>query len=165
MQAVKNRGLSGKHRLSHHRSRAARLHAKSLIEEFFEPEALDSVRSQPIPIRSRREFLPTIAESTGAPLDLETRPLRGEPCDPSIERADGDLVAVADDPSGAGPATLCDASMMATDVVVPVEQIFLNQRAAADRAERFTVGGFVLGCAIGGAVGMTLLVILRIALG
>ncbi len=165
MQAVKNRGLSGKHRLSHNRSRAARLHAQSLIEEFFEPEEMDSSGAQPIPIRRRSEFLPTVAKSTVAPIEFEPESWPGEPSDCSIERTDGDPSMAADDHNGDLPIARCKDAPTATNAVVCVDQIFLNQRPAMARNGQFTVRGFVRGCAIGAVVGSSVLVALRIAFG
>lgn len=60
METMRRGGLSGKARRIRTRNRAARLCAQSVIDEYFHPDPEEVRRDRPIPIRSRREFLPTV---------------------------------------------------------------------------------------------------------
>ena len=67
MEAVKRGGLSGKARKVHYRSRAARLYAQQLIDEYIEPVPQPRDRHRSIPIRGRGEFLASVAQTWHAP--------------------------------------------------------------------------------------------------
>lgn len=63
-------GLQGKARRVHHERRASRLYAHQWIEEYLEPEDRPSRPPRYIPVRSRAEFLPSIAGLTDEPATL-----------------------------------------------------------------------------------------------
>ena len=63
MEETRQRGLSGKARRVRERNRAARLNARRLIREYYEPEAPDQVSGRYIPIRHTTAFRPTVAIS------------------------------------------------------------------------------------------------------
>ncbi len=70
MQATKLGGLNGKARILRRRDRAARFHARQLLDEYLEPNAFKGRPARHIPIRARNDFLPAVSiwreESTNA---------------------------------------------------------------------------------------------------
>ena len=130
-----NRGLSGKARRVHHRKRAERLNSQQMIEETLNPTMQDTPHRH-IPIRGRRRFLPSIAYM-GKVVPVGTgRQLE-------LPLASADRTRTAARSTGLG--------------FKPPEQL--------EATHRFTVGGFLLGCAMGSAAAAMVLLVVQVTVG
>ena len=165
MKATPNQGLCGKARRVHYRNRAARLYARQRVDEYFEYDTAEPPGHRHIPIRGRSEFLPTVAR-------VERSAARAN--DGQLElplttagQADSAGRAVATTPTvperEAGPTK---------DVVIrfpsrsqsPVGRPFKPPMQFGQR-NRFTVGGFLLGCAMGSAAAAAVLLVIHVTVG
>ena len=151
METTRRRGLSGKARRVRERNRAARLHAKRMIQEYDLPEATDPLPGRYIPIRHTTAFRPTVAIS---------RPTKAH-------RALGKKKIVnatarsAHEDAGSRPdkalrlPCASQASYKATSA----------RAAIFGRRQSFRLGGFLFGCALGTAAASVLLICVRTAIG
>ncbi len=159
MQAA-NRGLSGKARRVHHRNCAERLSSRQMIEEFLDPKPQDPPPRH-IPIRGRRSFLPsivhmrtTVAAEIGRQLELplaavenaSTTVRSGGTAQPASERK---IVAQA------------DATLRFPHVGKPTAGPAFKPLEQLEAGQRFTVGGFLLGCAMGSAAAAMVLLVVQ----
>lgn len=166
MQAVKHGGLSGKARQLHCRNRATRLYQQQLIHEYLEPDTVGAGRHRFIPIRGRNEFLPSVAGTgvtTGRTremqlgLGLTTAKKAGKgdrPADtartiprPKVEPAPDAVIRF---PRTARPGA---------SPVLKLPEEFGRTR------ERFTIGGFLIGCAMGSAAASLVLLVMHALVG
>ncbi len=159
MQAA-NRGLSGKARRVHYRKRAERLSSHQMIEEFLDPNTQDTPPRH-IPIRSRRRFLPSIAYvrnvvavGTGRQLEL---PL------PTVERT-----RTAVQSAGRGRTASerkieerADATLRFPQVGKPDAGPAFKPLEPLEAGHTFTIGGFLLGCAMGSAAAAMVLLVVQ----
>lgn len=165
MQAVKHGGLSGKARHVHCRNRAARLYQQQLIHEYLEPDTVGAGRHRYIPIRGRNEFLPSVGV-TGVPTgrtretQLELALTTDKKAGRNYRRAD------------TAKTTPRPKVQPATDVVIrfprkakPGASPILKLPEEFGRRERFTIGGFLIGCAMGSAAASLVLLIVHAAVG
>lgn len=165
MKATPNQGLCGKARRVHHRNRAARLHARQWVDEYFDRDTAEPPGHRYIPIRGRSEFLPTVARvdrsaARGRDGQLEL-PLTTAGRADNAGRAVATARTVPD--RGAGPTK---------DVVIrfpsrsqsPVGRAFKPPMQFGPR-NRFTIGGFLLGCAMGSAAAAAVLLVVRVTVG
>ena len=162
MEDFYSEGLSGKARKIRKRRRAARLRAQQMIEEYLEPQEQAPSRHGSIPIRGRREFLPSVAGATtlqtartASQLELPLGSSKGSRVAEKPARAQpparGETQAPSDAPirfPGA-PDSKARFSPMAK---VPRSD---HRRAA------FTMKGFLVGCAMGTAAAAVALLVLQ----
>ena len=162
MSNGQNRGLAGKARLVHHRSRATRRSAEQHIEEFFHPTPGQSRggRTRPIPIRSRREFLPSVATGvvTPAGTQLELPLTEATPVGDAAIRIKHKAALIDKLPAQRRP----DGK--------PALKSPLSEAAARRPVKRgadqpFSLRGFLCGCAMGSAAAAAILLVLSITFG
>ncbi|UCC29671.1 MAG: hypothetical protein JSU86_15885 [Phycisphaerales bacterium] len=165
MQAVKHGGLSGKARQVHCRNRASRLYQQQLIHEYLEPDAVGAGRHRYIPIRGRNEFLPSVG-GTGVTTG-RTRETQLELALTTAKKAGrGDRTA---DTARTIPRPKAEP---AADRVIrfprtarPGASPVLKLPEEFGRRERFTIGGFLIGCAMGSAAASLVLLVVHAAVG
>lgn len=165
MKDVPRRSLAGKARRNHHRNRAIRLHARQWIDEHLASDTEEQVNERYIPIRGRSEFLPTVAQATqssishrGAQLQL---PLSSTTTGENARQA----AAVAEPSSSPSTAPAKDVAIrFPTRAKSPAGRLF-KPPVAYNRRTRFTLGGFLLGCAMGSAAAAMLLLVVRVVVG
>ena len=129
------RALSGKARRARDRSRVARIQTHALLDDFYRPDDREVGAKRPIPIRRRREFLPTVAVESGIlsePLDLLPAPIEANTTAADRSRRLGQVGKARDAEPADGP---------------------------------FSMSGFLMGCALGGAAAAALLLAATIVLG
>lgn len=195
MSATKHGGLSGKPRRNHNRNRALRLYSQQMVNEFFEPGTEDRSANRCIPIRGRNEFLPSVAQytptasgqheqlelplaSTGNKIpavrlgDRETvhaKDLRRQ----SVEKGTGVTTpkpnTVHSTKSSDNPSTrpakngvIRFPRSSAPDAPLPFKP---PEQLNRTRRKRFTIGGFLVGCAMGSAAAAALLLVIRTVIG
>ena len=167
MQAMTSTGLTGKARLARERSRTTRLHVQQWIDEYVDPDHDPGyIREKRfIPIRGKREFLPSVAACM-----VDASGLAGSQLDLPFERAscETDRDARRAARSAGSPST--DA---ASDSGNQVESRSRETRPPASapmggpvgkRSANLTLGGFLCGCAMGGAAAAVILLILQVTL-
>ncbi len=149
MQAVKHGGLSGKARRVRERNRAARLYARQLLENYLEPEGVDPGEARYIPIRGRKDFLPSI---------VQTGPVETSDRDPQLHLP-------LDAPGRTTPARKPEGP---ADGVIRFPRT--DKRSMAPlfkppedfrRKPEFTWRGFLVGCAMGSAAAAFFLLIVQ----
>lgn len=170
MQAAKLTRFSGKARRIRHRNRAARLYTQQMIDEYFEPGGRTVTSNRYIPIRGRSDFLPSVAQQDGVfpaaadsqlelslntdakdkPVTSQVHPQRRDPEQKPETTADKVIRFPRDDRRTAGfdPRKL--------------------DPAGARRGRpggKFTIGGFLMGCAIGSAAAALVLLVVSTAIG
>ena len=154
MQTMTNRGLAGRARKAHYRSRASRLFSQQLIDDYFEPNSHDWNRDRYIPIRHRSDFLPSVAstsvaDTTDAYTQLEL-PLTGD--DDNGRQYEG------------GAPTFPSKGDTAPDGAIR----FRPRATPACEDEQTTPGltlrGFLFGCALGSSAAAVVLLILSVVL-
>ncbi len=160
-----NGGLSGKARRAHRQARASRIHAQQSLHDYadFDLEDTGASAEQSIPIRHRREFLPSASHAEvadyGAQMEL---PLA------DTEAIAENAIRIASNAAVEGVAAVAlDTESIASTSAGSLPSID-EYRASVESAESqqpLTWGGFLFGCAIGGAAAAVLLVILRTAVG
>ena len=158
MSSGPNRGLAGKARRAHYRSRASRLCAQQLIAEYLDPEPVRSTvpYDRPIPIGHRREFLPSAApvyhDALGNQLELTLT---------DVETiTDGTIRIVPAGQSASG------RSKNGKTVRHVGRQIQHGSQAGAPTervlGQTFTLRGFLCGCAVGSAAAAIVLLLLQV---
>lgn len=157
MPTAKRGGLSGKARKVRYRNRAARLHTREMINEYFEPVAMRSNAGRFVPIRSRSEFLPSVAhadrlhDATGQ-LELPLTENDKSPAQQSRpSRTDDRVIRFrrnTNKPASRDPRTFRFGA-------------FGARRAGRD----FTLRGFLVGCAMGSAAATLVLLVVHTAVG
>ncbi len=159
MQAA-NRGLSGKARRVHHRNSAERLSSRQMIEEFLDPQTQDTPPRH-IPIRGRRRFLPSIAHlhntvAVGIEKQLDLPLAVVESATKTVGSA------------GRGRTTSerkiearADTTLRFPQVGKPTAGLAFKPLEQLEGAHRFTVGGFLLGCAMGSAAAAVVLLVVQ----
>ncbi len=141
-------GLSGRARTVRDRSRAARTYAAQRIVDYFEPEVGPRRDLSRIPIGRQAGFLhPTVAVSSTA----ATR----------IRRPSGQLelpLTTADLPDLTSRRTV--STVTSSPQGAPLAPAWLRLHNGSSR-RGFTIGGFLCGCAIGGAVAAAILLVVQ----
>lgn len=169
MQAVKHGGLSGKARRARARNRAARLYASQLIVEYLEPDSGERHRGRYIPIRGRNVFFPSVTHSSIA----QTEPMETVQSATRLELppATDDKRQKIDLPPDAGRATPGrepepgrDAAIGFSRAAKPGNSPVTEPVGTFDRRQNFTLSGFFLGCAMGGAAAALVLLVLQTAI-
>jgi len=156
MKATPNRSLAGKARKNHVRSRAARLYARQWIEEsLYEDEEDTTERS--IPIRGRREFLPTVTHASTASMNEDNQLEL-----PLGSRSGGEEPVRTAASAKPAPSGADKVIRFPTRSTLPAGMPFKPPVQFHSRA-RFTIGGFLLGCAMGSAAAAALLLVVRVA--
>lgn len=157
---VANRGLSGKARRVHHRKCAERLSSRQMIEEFLDPPTQDTPPRH-IPIRGRRRFLPSIAHMRNSAAGEIGRQLELPLA--VVESATTTVVS-----AGAGQTTSeckiearADTTLRFPQVGKPTAGLGFKPPEQLETAHRFTVGGFLLGCAMGSAAAAVVLLVVQ----
>ncbi len=174
MHPESHRGLAGKERRIRDRRRAMRLSTRQMIQEYLEPELLESQPRRHIPIRARSEFLPSVMEladvsvaaafahepsdrraeeeSTATPPAIPViKPKRTAPPVESRERTWKDVVIRF--PGRSEASTNPTKPPAAPPVFQPPVD------------EPFRITGFLLGCAMGSVAAALVLLVARIAIG
>ena len=162
MSSGPNRGLAGKARRAHYRSRASRLYAQQLITEYLDPESERSTvpYDRPIPIGHRREFLPSAApvyhDALGNQLELTLT---------DVETITDGTIRIV--PAGTtASATDLRRSKNGKTVRHVGKQTHPGSQAGAptQRAlgQTFTLRGFLCGCAVGSAAAAIVLLLLQV---
>ena len=164
MNNIKQRGLSGKARRVHYRNRAVRLYSQQVIEDFLEPDTNEGARGRRhIPIRGRKEFLPSIAHTShvadardanaGTQLELPN----------AVSDGRGIVIRLAD-AGRAPPQRKAEEALRFPRSGKSAAPIFESpEQAKVDK--NFTIGGFLLGCAMGSAAAALLLLVVQTAIG
>ena len=166
MQRVSNKGLAGKARRTHKKTRAARLHSTQLIMNYLEPEAdpVEQFRERQIPIRRNgrsQEYSTPNFEHVA----LETE----DQLDLSLYAPESPSDAICLIPAG-NLATERNAPHLHVENKCTPSAIL--QRAVAKRAGRriaeasatFSLRGFLRGCALGGTAAAAVLLMAWVAL-
>ncbi len=150
-------GLAGKARRARDLSRASRMHAQQIIDEYLYAES-DAWRPQRfIPIRGRSEFLPSAAFIREEPSALTHRQLE-------LPLTAG---AVATLPS---PDETARERTLPEPAVQPQRDSVIRPRRAPFRpiqrrkpSSPFTPRGFLFGCALGSAAAAVVLLVVQLA--
>ena len=170
MQAVKHGGISGKARRVRHRNRAARLYTQQMIEEYLEPGGATMTSDRYIPIRGRSDFLPSVTPngglfSAGADSQLEL-PLTTDASDKPVARP---AQPHRSDPEQKSDTTTDSAIRFPRDDRRTDEFDPRRLDPAGAKGGRpagtFTIGGFLVGCAIGSAAAALVLLVVQTAIG
>jgi len=166
MQAVKHGGLSGKARQVRCRNRAARLYQQQLIHEHLEPDTVGAGRHRYIPISGRNEFLPSVG-GTGVTTGRtrETQLELALTTAKKVGRGDrpADTARTAPQPKAEPAAdTVIRFPRKARPGARPILKLPEEFRR---RRERFTIGGFLVGCAMGSAAASLVLLVVHAAVG
>lgn len=170
MQAVKHGRISGKARRVRHRNRAARLYTQQMIDEHFEPGDATTTSDRYIPIRGRSDFLPSVTQHdglfpAGADSQLEL-PLTTGSSDKSVTRPAqphrSDLEQKPD--TTADAAIRFPRDERRTDEFDP-RRLDPGGARGGKPAGTFTIGGFLVGCAIGSAAAALVLLVVQTAIG
>lgn len=167
MERVWQGGLSGKARRVRNRSRAARLHAQQMIEEYAEPDPLAGHRDRYIPIRGRSEFLPSVAQASVP----AARPDRRQMELPFTSAAKTNVTVRP--ATVVSPAPPCDTRPKADAVIRPpctagkVGALPFKppEQFGHARRRKYTISGFLVGCAMGSAAAAVALFVVRIVIG
>jgi len=186
MSLAPHGGLSGKARHLRCRSRAQRLVAKQLIDDFNELQVDAEVPERYIRISGRNEFLPAIAQASlrtprpaYAQLELPLRmagddtawaSTRESSTDPRTFAATGSTPGAPTDAPAASkmPADLLKEQVIrfarsaGPDVILPFKP---PEQLDRPKAPPFTIGGFLAGCAMGSAAAAVALLVVRTILG
>lgn len=170
MLTATSRGLSGRARKVHYRSRADREFAQQLIDDYYEPERHNGHRDHCVPIRGRSVFLPSVVSMI---------PGEGRHVETQLE-----LPLTGGDDDGRPYETSTTASSSKGDVAAAVVLEFRPEAApagerkplgpaqcrgdaasvAVPKRPAMTLRGFLVGCILGGSAAAALLLILRIML-
>lgn len=165
MKAIPNRSLYGKARRNHHRNRATRLYARQWIDEVLASDIEDPTSERYIPIRGRREFLPTVAQMT--PSSMSSRDAQLElPLSSTTTGERAKRVAAMADPASSSSTTPAKdiAIRFPTRAKSPAGRAFKPPMQFNKRTQ-FTLSGFLLGCAMGSAAAAMLLLVVRVVVG
>jgi hypothetical protein len=163
-----NRGLAGRARKVHHRSRAERLYAQQLIDDYYDPDPVEREEDRFIPIGRRNDFLPAVASAmveqaprTDAQLELPLTDDRSnghkhgqKPLPSSLKNDDANEVVIQFRPDASSDVTKTPRPVP-DDVVYPLE---------VQEKPRFTIHGFLVGCAVGGGAAAVMLLLLQLVL-
>ncbi|MFH1110914.1 MAG: hypothetical protein V1790_17205 [Planctomycetota bacterium] len=165
-------GLAGKARRARDLSRASRMLARQMIDEYLYPES-DAWRPQRfIPIRGRSEFLPSAAFIREEPSTLTHRQLElpltaGAVSPPSaIEAAPERTLPHRGVEASPGPTVATEPRTAAEQ---PRDSVIRPRRAPFRPIRRrkpsspFTPGGFLFGCALGSAAAAVVLLVVQLA--
>jgi len=158
MKDTPRRSLAGKARRSHHRNRATRLYTRQWIDEYLDVDTEEQPSERFIPIRGRKEFLPTVAQAN----------------EPSMSNRESQLELPLSSSAASGGARHAAAS--AEPAAQPPEDrvIRFPTRAKSPagipfkapvqfhRRSQFTIGGFLLGCAMGSAAAAMVLLVVQV---
>lgn len=154
MRTKSSAALYGKPRHTHHRSKTARSAARQAIDDYWEPAPeCGYIRvERAIPIRARNEFLPSAADhvasrdaETGSQLELAFR----------AGGVDSQLISTSGAPHGTPRPIESDVSSTTPS----------RRKKGFHQVgdEGYTLGGFVYGCALGGAAAAGLLLVVQLA--
>ncbi len=166
MERVWQGGLSGKARQVRYRNRVARLHAQQMITEYLESDPLVQRHDRYIPIRGRNEFLPSVAQVTTS----TPQPVQQQLELPFKRR---DKTDNADRSATTERTTPLRETETATDTVIRFPRTAKETSALplkppqqfGQRREKFTIGGFLVGCAMGSAAAVLALLVLQTVVG
>ena len=183
MQEERNGGLTGRARRARFRTRAARLHAQCLVDEYLEPDPSEYPLSRDIPIRGRSEFLPDATTGTLTVMNRSKETYNTSQLNLPLRHADGGIKKTAtvsplpesrepklkrsEDPSQTA-ATLDESEESAIRFSKrrgPSYDLFNLRNFDARRRKRVTLGGFLTGCALGTVAAGLLLLVLRTMIG
>ncbi len=175
MKAKQSGARYGKDRHTHHRSRTARLHARNAIHEYLEPEPeLGYIQvERSIPIRRRSDFIQGVAICTDNASDDSTgdggmidKGMVGKGAGvksaPQLELAfEGEATEAEVGRSGIAVVSNPLAQRLSIRSPAVVEDREPEQNSDSDGG--FTVGGFIYGCALGGAAAAVILMVVQLA--
>ena len=150
MEDTRYSGLAGKARRVRHLNRVTRMYAQQLIDEYLYPDSDTWRPERYIPIRSRNEFLPTVA-SISNEQNVPTQRQLELPliaAGASAERSTG--VKTAEEP-------------LRNTVIRPPRTCFQPTLRRKQKQSPFTPGGFLFGCALGSAAAAVVLLAVQIA--
>ena len=160
-------GLDGKARRERVRNRAARLFARQLVKEYLEPDEVSPGVERYVPIRSRSEFLPSAAPPWI--VDLTTASDKPRPSEqakqldlPFVETNKTQVDCPVSFPSEVTPDRNESHESPAVLRIPPPKRSRQEPAAPALRPGRrkpFTFGGFLLGCAMGSAAAVMMLMV------
>ena len=121
----------------------------------------DQTTERYIPIRGRSEFLPTVAQGDPSPLRSDNSQLE-LPLSAAASAEAGERTAAMEQPP-ASPAK--DVALrFPTRTRLPAGRQY-KPPMRFDNRPRFTIGGFLLGCAMGSAAAAVLLMMVRVVVG
>jgi len=169
-------GYSGKARRNRDRSRAARMEAQQMLEEYAEPAGETSSHERIIPIGRRSEFLPSVGaigaevgyDASDAQMDLplrSTRPARDDSGTDGKDHAirlcpgrNGDSAQKSFDTESLNLLPRAQRNLWRD---LPVAKLASAARSAMAKGHR--AAGLLFGCAVGSAAAAAVLLIIRVA--
>lgn len=158
MEETRRRGLSGKARRVRERNRAARLNARRLIREYYEPEAKEQAPGRYIPIRYTTAFRPTVAISRLTKAQRMPGKKAIVKATPSAAREDAGRQSART----RGHSKTRPGKALRLSCTSQASYEATSARAAIfGRRRTFRLGGFLLGCALGTAAASVLLICVR----
>ncbi|MGB2986704.1 MAG: hypothetical protein WBE26_12570 [Phycisphaerae bacterium] len=165
MQAVRQGGVSGKARRVRYRNRAARLYTQQMIDDYIELDPDGLHRERHIPIRGRKEFLPSIAQRWDASVDRHDAQLElplGLPEKmQKVQRAADKTRTVPQ----ASPKPEADAVIRFPRIPRRETDLELKPPVQYRRKAGFTFSGFLIGCAMGSAAAAMVLLVVQTVFG
>jgi len=149
-------GLAGKARRARDLSRASRMHAQQIIDEYLYPES-DAWRPQRfIPIRGRSEFLPSAAFIREEPSTLTHRQLE-------LPLAAAAVATLPSHDETTPERTLPEPVVQPRDSVIRPPRTPFRPIQRRKPSSPFTPGGFLFGCALGSAAAAVVLLVVQLA--
>lgn len=171
MDSTPKQGLSGKARRSRDMSRSHRMYSQQLIEEYLDWESGEEEPERFIPIKRASEFLPSVeVPTTSSPDDSGAGQFEFDHTkqEPIVDRSAAPTrEARVDNPQPAEP-TVEPAVLPQLEPVVSVvekpsvirpRRARINVLAEIAPAPTLSTQGFLIGCGIGGAAAMVLLIL------
>lgn len=167
MQNVKNRGLSGKARRSHHKRRATQLRADQLVVDYLElgSSSVEALPERMIPVRRYSDSPPPSSATFEHVAYAEPQQLELGLSEPEPAMVDA-VCLVQARPPARDPAE-SSAGQMRTETTAPTvgdAPGLHHVETAKDLPAPFTIRGFICGCAIGAAAATVALLVLQAAL-
>lgn len=162
-------GLCGKARRQSKRSRASRLYDQKFVDEYFEPDGMGPGIKRHVPIGRRSEFLPSVVSSLAPDLFAASgEGIAEEPAaqfDPALGGGDyqGDR-AVSFGVSASTETVEPPAVLLVKRPSTRAERPSTIDRPS-DTKSSYTFGGFMLGCAMGSAVAVMMLMVMQAVVG
>jgi hypothetical protein len=137
-----------------------------MIEDYLEPDAVEMQRSRCVPIRARSDFLPSVVQFWDA--QESERTVQFE-----LPLAVTAQISPAVPPITEGQTTPSPTPERVADAVIrfprtpePCAKPSLKPpQQFRRRKERFTVGGFLVGCAMGSAAAALVLLVVQTVVG
>jgi len=163
MSATSTGGLCGKARQQRVRRRAARLYAQKLVDEYFEPPLMEPRIERHVPIGGRSEFLQSVAPPSAPDSFARADEWSSEERAVKLALPLGDGDRQAELALSFGADTSNDAGEPPAVLLVKRAKPELGARSTIGHgrgtSSSYTFGGFLLGCAMGSAAAVMMLMV------